>query len=378
MFTEFSIGTLRLPNRIVMAPMTRLRVGTGNTPTALNALYYAQRASCGLIISEAIAVSPQARGYLGTPGLYSPEQLLGWTHVVDAVHRAGGRMVAQLSHVGRVSHISVLPTGCAPVSATAKHVETLETFAIAVGGKPGKVAVSPPRALSAAGIADVVAQFARAASLARQAGFDGVEILAGNGYLIEEFLNAANNTRDDCYGGLCAENRCRVLIDILEAVAAELDDACPILVRLSPYGFFNCMPADPDVEETYLYLADRLRELGISCVHLNNERAPIGYLNDTANALAQASLQRLIPPAFVTRFKARFDGPMMLCGALDGDSARQLLRDKEIDLVAFGLPFVANPDLSERLRNHWPLAEPDTATLYAGEEQGYVDYPPYR
>jgi N-ethylmaleimide reductase len=378
MFSEFNLGKLRLPNRIVMAPMTRSRVDERNAPTAMNARYYAQRASSGLIISEAIVVSPQARGCHSTPGLYSPAQLLGWTHVVDSVHLANGRIFAQLWHVGRVSHPSVLPAGCVPLSSTDERLEGLETFALATDGRPGKVNVSKPRAMLQRDIDEAVKQFVRAAGNALYAGFDGIETLAANGYLFEQFLNSIINTRTDRYGGQNPQNRCRFLLEVLDAIAMELDGLLPVGVRLSPYGFFNGMPADPHTEETYLYLASQLRDRQIAYVHFNDEPVSIGHLNAAINDASSAETRRLIPQEFLSRFKASFAGPLMLCGALNANTANQFLARGEVDLVAFGVPFIGNPDLPERFMNNWSLNEADPDLFYGGNEKGYVDYPHYR
>lgn len=377
MFSEFKLGKLRLANRIVMAPMTRSRVGEGNTPTALNAQYYAQRASSGLIISEAIVVAPQGRGYLSTPGLYSPDQVRGWAEVVKEVKQANGRLFAQLWHVGRVSHASVLPAGCAPLSPTDEHVQGLETFGLDDGGRPGKVAVSVPRAMSQADIAMTVKQFVHAADNAAKAGFDGIELLAANGYLFEQFLNAANNSRTDKYGGQTPENRCRFLLEVIDAIALALNDQLPLAIRLSPYGFFNGMPKDAEVEQTYLYLAAQLGKRQIAYVHFNDEPVSIGHLNASGSTALPAMEQRLIPQGFISRFKQIFGGPLMLCGALTAETARQFLAGGEFDLVAFGVPFIANPDLPERLMNNWPLNQANPDFFYGGNEKGYVDYPPY-
>ena len=376
MFERYELGRLTLPNRIVMAPMTRSRVGPGDVATDLMAEYYRQRASAGLIVSEGIVVSPGGKGYLFTPGLHTDAQVESWRRVVDSVHGAGGRIFAQLWHVGRVAHASTLPAGQAPLSSTDLRVEGLETFGINAEGKPGNVPVSKPRAMTEGDSHDLAAQFARASVNAERAGFDGIEILAGNGYIFEQFLNSACNTRTDRYGGQSPENRSRLLLETIDAMRAVLGGRLPIGVRVSPFGFFNSMPEDPVVEETYLWLAGQLRMRDIGYVHFNDEPVSLGHLN-ADNAGATAEVRRLIPASFLPRFKKEFGGTVMLCGGLDAASAAQFLAGGSVDLVAFATSFLANPDLPARLRNGWPLNAPDTEKFYGGDERGYTDYPVY-
>ena len=376
MFEPFELGRLTLPNRIVMAPMTRSRVGPGDVATDLMAEYYRQRASAGLIVTEGIVVSPGGKGYLFTPGLHTDAQVESWRRVVDTVHGAGGRIFAQLWHVGRVAHESTLPEGQAPLSSTDLWVEGLETFGLGDDGKPGTVAVSRPRAMTQRDVDDLAAQFASAALNAGRAGFDGIEILAGNGYIFEQFLNAACNTRSDRYGGRSPENRSRLLLETIDAMRAALGGRLPIGVRVSPFGFFNSMPTDAEVEETYLWLAGQLRSRDIVYVHFNDEPVSLGHLNaDNADTMVQVG--RLIPAPFLPRFKNEFDGTVILCGGLDAASAAQFLAGGSVDLVAFATAFLANPDLPARLRNGWELNAPDTDRFYGGDERGYTDYPVY-
>ena len=378
MFERYDLGGLILPNRIVMAPMTRSRVGPGDVPTDLNAEYYRQRASAGLIVSEGLVVSPGGKGYLFTPGLHSGAQIDGWRRVVGAVHGAGGRIFAQLWHVGRVAHELTLPVGQAPLSSTDLWVADLQTFGITDDGKPGIVAVSRPRAMVQQDIDDLTAQFAQAARNAEQAGFDGIEILAGNGYIFEQFLNAACNTRTDRYGGQSPDNRIRLLLETIDTIKDAIGDRLPVGVRLSPYGFFNAMPRDDAVDETYLHLAEQLRTRGIAYVHFNDEPVSIGHLNaDDADPAAETQVRRLIPAPFLAQFKKIFGGPVILCGGLDAALAAQFLAAGSVDLVAFATSFLANPDLPARLRNGWPLNPPDTDKFYGGDARGYTDYPVY-
>jgi N-ethylmaleimide reductase len=376
MFEPYELGRLTLPNRIVMAPMTRSRVGPGDVATDLMAEYYRQRASAGLIVSEGIVVSPGGKGYLFTPGLHTDAQVASWRRVVDVVHSAGGRIFAQLWHVGRVAHQSTLPDGAAPLSSTDLRADGLETFGFNAEGKPGNVPVSRPRAMTQRDIEDLAAQFAGAVLNAERAGFDGIEILAGNGYIFEQFLNSACNTRTDRYGGQSPENRCRLLLETIDAMRAAIGHRMPIGVRVSPYGFFNSMPPDPAVEETYLCLARQLRSRDIAYVHFNDEPVSVGHLN-ADNAGATVDVRRLIPEPFLPRFKALFGRPVILCGGLDAILAARFLATGSVDLVAFATAFLANPDLPARLKNGWPLNAPDTERFYGGDGRGYTDYPVY-
>jgi len=376
MFERYELGRLTLPNRIVMAPMTRSRVGPGDVATDLMAEYYRQRASAGLIVSEGLVVSPGGKGYLFTPGLHTDAQVESWRRVVDTVHRAGGRIFAQLWHVGRVAHSSTLPNGNTPLSSTDLWVEGLETFGINADGKPGNVPVSPPRAMNEGDLVGLAAQFAQAALNAERAGFDGIEILAGNGYIFEQFLNAACNTRTDRYGGQSPENRSRLLLETIDAMRAAIGGRLPIGVRVSPFGFFNAMPPDAVVEETYLWLAGQLRSRDVAYVHFNDEPVSLGHLN-ADNASTTVEIRRLIPAPFLLRFKALFGGTVILCGGLDAASAAQFLATGSVDLVAFATSFLANPDLPARLRNGWTLNVPDTEKFYGGDARGYTDYPVY-
>jgi len=302
-----------------MAPMTRSRVGPGDMPTAMNAEYYAQRASCGLIISEAIVVSPRGRGYLFTPGLYTEDQVAGWRLVTKAVHRAGGRIFAQLWHVGRVSHRSLQPNEDAPLGPTNEYVPDVHTFALTDSGDPGEVAVSPPRALRTEEIGPIVDEFVQAAKWALRGGFDGLEILAANGYLFDQFLNSRINTRTDVYGGQSPQNRARLLLETVDAICRQVKTV-RLGVRLSPFGTFNSMPDDDKAEETFFHIAEALDSRNVAYVHFNDEPVSIGHLNQSvvdnvgdANG-PDASLRR-VPARFLREFRARFGGPVILCGA---------------------------------------------------------------
>ena len=346
LFDPVRIGDLELPNRIVMAPMTRNR-SPGTVPTALNAQYYRQRASAGLIISEASQVSPQGVGYPNTPGIHEDAQVEGWRQVTDAVHGAGGRIFIQLWHVGRISHPSLQPDGALPVAPSALRPEG-QAFTY-----EGPKDYVTPRALDAGEIPGIIEAYARATRNARDAGFDGVEIHAANGYLIDQFLRSGSNRREDGYGG-CVANRARFLLEVTDAVATAWDPA-RVGVRLSPCGGFNSM-RDDDPAETFTYAARALGERALAYVHVIE-------LVETDNTFDFRAI------------RDAFGGPYMANGAYDLEKATRVLEDGRADCVSFGMPFIANPDLPARLEEGAPLAEADQATFYGGDEKGYTDYP---
>jgi 2,4-dienoyl-CoA reductase-like NADH-dependent reductase (Old Yellow Enzyme family) len=361
LFAPFNLNDLQLKNRTVMAPMTRCRAGEGDVPTPLMARYYAQRASAGLIITEGVPVSPQGRGYLWTPGIYTPEQVAGWKQVTRAIHDAGGAVFAQLWHVGRVSHTTLQPEGGAPEGPTDEQPEGATCFAYDEQGNPASVPTSKPQALDLAGIARVRDAFVQAARNAREAGMDGVEVHGANGYLFDEFLNSVLNTRSDEYGG-SVENRCRFLLEVVDAVGEAIGMG-RTGVRISPNGRFNAIPEDPEMEATFLHLAAELDRRGVAYLHINDQ-ATFGM--------------PAIPEGLIPKLRAAFSGPIILCGGYDAARAQAALEDGLADLIGFGVPFIANPDLPARLENGWPLNEPDRDTFYGGGEQGYTDYPFYK
>lgn len=355
LFTPIRLGALSLPNRMVMAPMTRSRAGAGNVPTALNALYYVQRASAGLILSEGTQVSPQGVGYPNTPGIHTDAQVAGWRAVTDAVHEAGGRIMAQLWHVGRISHPSIQPGGAAPVAPSA--IAAQGTVYTAEGMQP----LPTPRALDLDEIPGVIAQFAEGARRARDAGFDGVEIHAANGYLLDQFLRDGTNQRTDRYGGSIA-NRARLLLEVTEAVIAAWS-ADRVGVRLAPYGTFNDI-RDSDPAALFNHVAEALAPFGLAFLHV------IEGVPDHGMAAPPAGAEPL-----AARLRAAFKGPLMLNGGYDRASADAALAAGTADLVSFGVPFIANPDLPARFKAGAPLNTPDTATFYGGDAKGYTDYP---
>jgi len=350
LFDSFVLGDLVLPSRIVMAPMTRRRAGDGKVPTELTALHYAQRAGAGLIVSESIEVDPFS-GIVGPtrPGLFSDEQQAGWRHVTDAVHAAGGRIFAQLSHMGRATHSTQLVAGGRVVGPSA----------IAAAGNvftpQGALPYEVPHALTEAEIATIVAEYADAARRARVAGFDGVELHGANGYLIDQFLRDGSNQRSDAYGGTAAK-RARFLLDIVEATRAHWASD-QIGVRVSPTHQFQGM-SDSDPVDHYATVADLLTPYRLAYLHV-----------------VEPPIQPEGVPYVAATIRRHFDGPLILAAKYDLASANGALAAGRADLVAFGEAFIANPDLPERLRRGAPLAAADKATFYTAGEKGYTDYP---
>lgn len=352
LFTPFTLAGQQLPHRIVMAPMTRNRAGAGNVPTALIAEHYAQRASAALIITEATQISPEGVGYPGTPGIHSAEQVDGWRGVTRAVHAAGGRIFVQLWHVGRISHPSLQPNGALPVAPSA--IAPKGNALTLQGPQP----FVTPRALEEREIGEVVQQYARAARLARDAGFDGVEIHGANGYLIEQFLTDGSNQRSDRYGG-SLENRARFLLEVTRAVS-EAWSPEHVGVRLSPRGTFNDI-SDSNRAATFGHAVDALNDFGLAYLHLVDPISAGG---------ADDSVPRLAP-----ELRKRFRGPLIINGGFTLERAAAAIEQGEADLVAFGVPFLANPDLPARLRLGATLNTPVRATFYGGDARGYTDYP---
>ena len=347
LFTPIQLGTLELPNRIVMAPMTRNRC-PDNIPTDLTAEYYRQRATAGLIITEGAQVSEQGIGYPATPGIHTREQIEGWRKVTDAVHAAGGRIFVQLWHCGRISHPDfhageppVAPSAIRPAG-QAFTLEGMKDFVT-------------PRALDTDEIPDIVDQYRHAAACAMDAGFDGVEIHAANGYLIDQFLRDRTNQRTDAYGG-SIENRIRFLAEVAEAVSREIG-ADKVGVRLSPVNRFNDID-DSDPQALFNRVAERLGKIGVVYLHVV-EVSMIGE-----------------PDARVdfTKIRRCFPGAYMANGGYTKDRAHAAIAEGRADLVSFGVPFLANPDLVRRFKLGAPLNEPDPATFYGGGAEGYTDY----
>ena len=364
LFSPLQVGDIALANRVVMAPLTRNRAGAGRVPTDLMVEYYRQRANpasgAGLIITEASQISPMAQGYLDTPGIYSPEQVTAWRRVTDAVHAEGGKIVIQLWHVGRISHTSLLPGGAAPVSSSARAART-KTYI-----EGGFAPVSEPRALATEEIAGIVADYRHAARCAMDAGFDGVEIHAANGYLIEQFLRDSLNDRTDAYGGPVA-NRCRFLLEVARAIVAEIGGG-RTAIRLSPITPANDIGQDSDAQALFTHVVAGLAPLGLAYCHVV-EGATGGARDLRDQGIAAFDYAAL---------KALFPGAWMVNNSYDRAMAIAAVASGAADLVAFGKAFIANPDLGLRLREDGPMNALDAARLYGGGAQGYTDYPAWR
>ena len=363
LFDPLQAGALQLSNRIAMAPLTRNR-SPGAVPQDITVTYYRQRASAGLLITEGTAISHQAQGYADVPGLYSPEQLAGWRRVTDAVHAQGGTIVTQLWHVGRVSHSSLQPNGAAPVAPSALAARS-KTYVLDANGAGQFLPTSEPRALDAAEIPALIAEFAQAARNAvGPAGFDGVDIHGANGYLLEQFLKSSANQRSDAWGG-SLENRARLTIEVTRAVAQAVGGG-KVGIRLSPVTPANDID-EPAPQPLYDYLLRQLAPLGLAYIHIV-EGAPGGARVVEGRPLDYAALKAAYR-------SAGGSGAWMVNNGYDRDSALQAISSGHADLVAFGKAFIANPDLVERLRQNAPLNDWDKATFYGGGSQGYIDYP---
>jgi N-ethylmaleimide reductase len=360
-----------LKNRIVMAPMTRTRTAEGDVPNALMATYYGQRAGAGLIITEATDVSPRSKGYAWTPGIHTEAQVEGWRLVTDEVHRRGGTIFLQIWHVGRMAHTSLMPNGEAPWGVTDEIAGQSDVFAHDPSGKLTFVRASPPRQIGTEEIPGLVHEFAAAFHNARRAGFDGVEIHGANGYLFDQFMNSTLNARTDAYGGKTPETRTRLLLDVVDAAIREWG-ADRVGVRVSPFGKFNSMPADPRVEETLLSLCGALDRRRIAYMHLVYQLMPAGNVEDSAFT------ETHLDDALVSDIRRAFRGTLIWCGGFTQSTAQAALDTGLVDMVAFGRPFVANPDLVARFRNGWPVAEADPSAFYTRDgETGYTDFPAF-
>ena len=365
LFDPLTVGDLSLPNRVVMAPLTRNR-SPNAVPTDLVVEYYRQRASAGLIITEATPVSHQGQGYADVPGLYGADQLAGWRRVTDAVHGAGGRIVTQMWHVGRISHTSLQPNGGKPVAPSAITAKS-KTYLINGDGSGSFAETSEPRALELAEIPGIVEDFRRAAKAAvRDAGFDGIEIHAANGYLIDQFLRSNSNHRTDAYGG-SIENRARLLFEVVDAVVDAVGGG-KVGIRLSPVTPANDA-SDPEPQPLFEYVVHGLASRNLAYIH-TIEGATGG----------PRDFKQGEKPFDYDAYKAAYrnaggEGAWMLNNGYTGELAAEAVESGKAELVAFGRLFIANPDLVERLRDGKGLNEPDKATFYGGGEKGYTDYP---
>ena len=356
LFDPTRLGDIPLANRIVMAPLTRNRA-RGQLPNALMRDYYVQRASAGLIITEATQISAQGQGYLDTPGIYTPEQVAGWRKITDAVHAAGGRIIVQLWHVGRISHVSLQPGGVAPVSSTDQPARG-KTFTA-----NGFVDCSAPRALRSDEIAGLIEDYRHAARCAMAAGFDGVEVHGANGYLLEQFLRDSINDRTDGYGGPIA-NRARLMVEVMQTVAAEIG-AGRTGLRLSPITPSNDAAQDSDAQALYGHVVRALAPLKLAFLHLI----------EGATGGARDLTDKGVKPFSYAALRAIYGGPWMVNNGYSRQMAINAVASGAADLVAFGKPFISNPDLVRRLRDDAPLAPWVQATLYGGGAAGYTDYP---
>jgi N-ethylmaleimide reductase len=353
LFEPFQLRTMQIANRLVMSPLTRSRAVHDNTANALMATYYAQRATAGLIITEGTSPSPNGLGYARIPGLFQSTHVSGWKLVTDAVHAKGGRIVVQLMHTGRVSHQANLPAG-AEVLGPSPEICPGEMWTDAQGSQPH----TAPRAMTATDIATTVGEYVQAARLAMEAGFDGIELHAANGYLLEQFLNANINRRVDGYGGT-PEGRNRLVLEVAAATAQAIG-ADRVGIRLSPHGVFNGAGAFPGVDEQYLALVSQLSALGLMYVHVLDH-----------SALGAPA----VPDELKAGLRAAFAGPFILAGGFDKATAEQALTSGRADMIAMGRAFLANPDLVDRLRHDAPLNAVDPQTFYTPGEKGYTDYP---
>ncbi|GAB4026690.1 alkene reductase [Spirosoma gilvum] len=357
LFSEAKLGTLTLQNHVVMAPMTRSRA-LGNIPNEMIAEYYSQRATAGLIITEGTAPSPNGLGYARIPGIYSAEQVEGWKKVTTAVHDKGSRIFVQLMHTGRISHLANMPSGArvvAPSALVAAGNIWTDTEGLVPNGNPFEMTVED--------VQSAIEEYAQAAKNAVEAGFDGIELHGANGYLIEQFLSARSNQRTDEYGG-SVENRARFVLDVAAASVAAIG-ANKVGIRLSPFGAAgDLLPHADDTHDLYVYLAQKLQELGVVYIHLVDH---------------SAQGAPTVPQETVAAIRAAFKGTLILCGNYDAARAEADLENGKADLIAFGRPFIANPDLVERLQTGAELAHFDAATFFApgpnGFAQGYIDYP---
>jgi N-ethylmaleimide reductase len=353
LFESVQLGSLVLANRVFMAPLTRNRADADGMPGELAATYYSQRASAGLIVTEATQISPMGKGYINTPGIHSPEQVRAWSRIVESVHKSGGRIFLQLWHVGRISHSSLLPNNARPVAPSAIRANSRTLIAT------GMAQVSEPVALTASGIKETLADYRRAAGKAKEAGFDGVEIHAANGYLIDQFLRTGTNQRTDEYGG-AASNRVRFLTEAVERVL-EAWDSGQVGVRISPTGSFNDM-SDDNPFDTFSVAVGRLNDYGLGYLHVvemaQNSKGP-----SEVDIAMSAQLRTLWKGLYVAN------------GGYDGPRGEEAIRSGHADAIAYGRPFLANPDLPRRLQLGAALNEPDPTTFYGGGAAGYTSYP---
>ena len=353
LFSPIDLGPLTLPNRIFMAPLTRCRASEGHVPNDLNVEYYAQRASAGLIISEATSVSPRGYGYPNTPGIHTDPQVAGWRKITDAVHSKGGHIYLQLWHVGRISHPAYQEDGTPPIAPSAVKPKGQ----IFTG--TGMEEYVTPRALEIGDIPGIIEEYIHGARLAKEAGFDGVEIHNANGYLLDQFLRNRTNLRGDSYGG-SVQNRARLTLEVTEAVCAVWG-ADRVGIRFSPSGVFNDM-SDSNPLETFGHVLQELNRFGLAYAHITQV---------TAQDIAHGAVAGVGPK----ELKPFWNGKIVSAGGFTLETGNRALAENWADAIAFGVPFISTPDLPERFRRNGPLNQPEEASFYGGAEQGYTDYP---
>ncbi|WP_369788414.1 alkene reductase [Rouxiella sp. WC2420] len=358
LFTPIVVGKKTLPNRVFMAPLTRLRsIEPGDIPTPLMGEYYAQRHSSGLIITEATQISFQAKGYAGAPGLHTPEQTAAWKKIVAGVHAKEGYIAVQLWHTGRISHSSLQPDNLAPVAPSAIAAGT-RTSLRDENGNAIREETSTPRALETHEISGIVNDFRLAAAHSREADFDYIELHAAHGYLLHQFMSPASNVRDDQYGGT-VENRTRLTLEVVDATVAEIG-ADRVGIRISPLGPFNGLDNGEDQEAAAVYLLDELNKRNLAYLHISEP--------DWAGGQPYSEKFRKI-------IRQHYQGVIVGAGAYSAEKGEELIAKGYIDAVAFGRSYIANPDLVERLKSHAPLNAPQPETFYGGGAKGYTDYP---
>jgi N-ethylmaleimide reductase len=350
LFSPYRLNRIELNNRIVMAPMTRSRA-IGNIPNEAMAEFYAQRATAGLLITEGTSPSPNGLGYARIPGIYSEAQVEGWKKVTNAVHEKGGKIFVQLMHTGRVTHAGNLPDGATALAPSAVKLETTKMWVDTAGLQE----IPAPKEMSQEDIQFVIGEFVQASRNAIRAGFDGIELHGANGYLIKQFLNPHTNRRTDKYGG-SIENRSRFLLEVTSAVISAIGNE-KVGIRISPFGIANETHPYPEAGPTYLYLAEKLQSLDIAYLHITDQSA------------------KGEPDALVPKIRNIFTNTLILSGGYNPDKAEEALNNDYGDLVAFGRPFIANPDLVERYKNKLPLNQPKFDLFYTSGREGYTDYP---
>ena len=356
LFSADKVGSLELKNRVVMAPMTRCRA-IGNVPNKLMAEYYKQRSGAGLIITEGTSPSPNGLGYARIPGVFSPQQVEGWKLVTSAVHQAGGKIIVQLMHTGRISHPLNMPEGS----------EILAPSAVKAAGQmwtdeQQMLDFAEPKAMTADDLVSTKEEYVFAAQNAMDAGFDGVELHGANGYLLEQFLSPVSNIREDNYGGTI-ENRCRFVLEVAAAVSEAIGKE-KTGIRLSPYGVASDMPHYPEIEVTYHYLSEQLNKLGLAYIHL---------VDHSAMGAPE------VPLKMKQQIRSNFKNAIILAGGYDKERAEADLESGLGELVAFGRPYINNPDLVDRQKNNWPMSQVLNMDLfYSADEKGYTDYPNHK